>query len=66
MNQKYLDIVEQERLYFKTVKDFTEVSLYVVGLSLFVQHCYGRRDNNKKKVSNTLQSLSISKITLFE
>ena len=29
MNQKYLDIVEQERLYFKTVKDFTEVSLYV-------------------------------------
>lgn len=24
LNQKYLDIVEQERLYFKTVKDFTE------------------------------------------
>ena len=61
MNQKYLDIVEQERLYFKTVKDFTEVGLYVVVLSLFVQHCYGRRDN-KKKVSDTLRSLSIRKI----
>ncbi|KAJ7370197.1 Coiled-coil domain-containing protein 93 [Desmophyllum pertusum] len=24
LNQKYLDIVEQERLYYKTVKDFTE------------------------------------------
>lgn len=24
LNQKYLEIVEQERLYFKTVKDFTE------------------------------------------
>lgn len=32
LNQKYLDVVEQERLYFKTVKDFTEVSLYFVCL----------------------------------
>ena len=48
LNQKYLDIVEQERLYFKTVKDFTEVSVYLVVLSSFVQHCYGRRDNKKK------------------
>ena len=68
LNQKYLDIVEQERLYFKTVKDFTEVGLYVVVLSLFVQHCYGRRDNKKMRVkveseiSTALQSLSISKI----
>ena len=30
LNQKYLDIVEQERLYFKTVKDFTEVGIGVV------------------------------------
>ena len=72
MNQKYLDIVEQERLYFKTVKDFTEVGLYVVVLSLFAQHCYGRRDNKKKnegkvesEISTALQSLSTSKIKLF-
>ena len=68
LNQKYLDIVEQERLYFKTVKDFTEVGLYVVVLSLFVQHCYGRRDNKQMRVkveseiSTALQSLSMSKI----
>ena len=68
LNQKYLDIVEQERLYFKTVKDFTEVGLYVVVLSLFVQHCYGRRDNKKMRVkveseiSTALQLLSMSKI----
>ena len=29
LNQQYLEIVEQERLYYKTVKDFTEVSLIV-------------------------------------
>lgn len=32
LNQKYLEIVEQERLYFKTVKDFTEVGIVVVPL----------------------------------
>ena len=32
LNQKYLEIVEQERLYFKTVKDFTEVGIGVVPL----------------------------------
>lgn len=26
LNQQYLEVVEQERLYYKTVKDFTEVS----------------------------------------
>ena len=71
MNQKYLDIVEQERLYFKTVKDFTEVGLYLVVLSLFAQHCYGRRDKKKNEgkveseLSTALQSLSMSKIKLF-
>ena len=29
MNQEYLDVVEQQRLYYKTVKDFTEVDYNV-------------------------------------
>ena len=35
LNQKYLEIVEQERLYYKTVKDFTEVGIGVVPLFCF-------------------------------
>ena len=71
LNQKYLDIVEQERLYFKTVKDFTEVSRYVVALSLFVQHFMEDEIMKKMRVkveseiSTALQALSMSKIKRF-
>lgn len=54
LNQQYLEVVEQERLYYKTVKDFTEVSssflatvecqqlkVIIVNLSFpFLQECH--------------------------
>jgi len=30
LNDQHLDLIEKQRLYFKTVKDFTEVCIKVV------------------------------------
>ena len=33
LNDTYLDLIEKQRLYFKTVKDFKEVSTFINELS---------------------------------
>ena len=40
LNDTYLDLIEKQRLYFKTVKDFKEVSFTTWFLTMIIQCLY--------------------------